>query len=372
MTARRQTELAEINSPPGVWWSGLASLGNSFALVALLAAAVQIRAQEITLKAGTKEVVVPFAAFDQNRSVAACPAAAELTVKENGMIVPIRGIQSLDNEPIALAIVVSIDGSSGFNSQEDTQLAFTLARDLLTGADQCVAVNATGDWDRGLGRLPKTRQSGIKKGRAACLELLEDLADRLWLWRDQGAVTGSVGYTWAGVSVALKELARDPSPRQAVVIFGTGVDSEEPKLPRDLGRKAQAQAIPVYSIYLGPEDPKDPKILARYARLARKPVPWPRHPVIERDIEIGLQGLTELTRITGGRLYKVDERSALAAAKEIVTTLRRQCLLTYSPPDLEKPGWRKVEVTIDKPGWKVRHRPSYYADRDGSARNSKP
>jgi hypothetical protein len=79
----------------------------------------------------------------------------------------------------------------------------------------------------------------------------------------------------------------------------------------------------------------------------------------------GLKSLQELPPTTGGRFYQVDKDTIFPVAAEIVASLRQQCQLTYEPPAEGASGFRKIEVTIATPGWKVRHRPGYYPDQAG-------
>lgn len=339
-------------------------LGKCLVTSSLLVLTAHARAQEITLRIGTKEVAVPFAVYNEYGIAVGCPAPTELTVKEDGRVVAIRDVQIVEGEPIALGIVVSLDATARFSKQDDTRAAFELARNLLDDKDGCMAVNATTSLGGTFKELPRTRQSRLAKGRSACLSFLQDLADRLEIWRDHGDVTGVHGTVWAGISQALRDLDRDPRNRRAILVFGTGVDREHPRLPWNLSRDARTKAIPVYSIYFQLDNITDPKIRAKYATLARVHQPWPLATSEQKQVEVGLQALRDLSVGSGGAFYRVDSESALPTTQNIVAGLRRQCQLTYVPPESGKLGWRKLDVTVAKPGWTVRHRPGYTANQD--------
>jgi hypothetical protein len=282
----------------------------------------------------------------------------------------VRGVQVVSGEPIALGIVISL-GEGDYTRQDDTRVAFALARDLLNDGDGCVAVNASGfsSLDESRSHI-RTRQSNIAEGRRGCLPLLQDLADRFAVWRLAGESTGWVGYTWAGVRRALQDLDRDPRLRRAIIVFGKGTDLDHSGLPRSLKKQATDRLTPVFSLYFPPVDRTDPKVRAKWTRITGNYSILPMGPLLERLYRVGLKDLNELTRATGGQFYEVNEETILPIAKEIVAGLRQQCQLTYEPPADGAPGFRKIEVTISTPGWKVRNRPGYYPDQVGQS--SKP
>jgi len=70
--------------------------------------------------------------------------------------------------------------------------------------------------------------------------------------------------------------------------------------------------------------------------------------------------LEELASLTGGRLFEVDRDAELTSTfKEILDEFRFRYLLTYTPKDVEKGGWHKLEVKVNRPGARVKARPGY-------------
>jgi VWFA-related protein len=70
--------------------------------------------------------------------------------------------------------------------------------------------------------------------------------------------------------------------------------------------------------------------------------------------------LEALASLTGGRLYEVDRDAELATTfKEILDEFRFRYLLSYTPRDVQKGGWHKLEVKVNKPGARVKARPGY-------------
>jgi VWFA-related protein len=70
--------------------------------------------------------------------------------------------------------------------------------------------------------------------------------------------------------------------------------------------------------------------------------------------------LEELASLTGGRQYEVERNQELSSTfKEILDEFRYRYLLTYTPANVQKGGWHKIEVKVSKPGTRVRARPGY-------------
>ena len=339
-----------------------------------LAMATSAPAQEITLRAGTKEVVVPFVAFDQQGFERACPAKETLSVRERGRVIPIRGVQATANEPVALAIVLDLDFRNDFTIQYTTQSAVALAGETLRDDDGCVAVNASGHWrDRqdvsdppeDGPKYPAVRNSRLAEGRKGCLDFLQTLSDITAVWDYRGKTIGAFGYTWAGVQLALRNLDQDPRVRRAVIAFGRGIDLDQRGLPGSVLRRSKELGIPIYAVYPPMDDYSSAAFRAKWAKYAITRYPDEFIPASRQWIALGQKNLRQVTQVTGGRFYEVNEDTILPIAKEIVASLRQQCQLTYEPPADGAPGFRKIEVTISTPGWKVRHRPGYYAEQVG-------
>jgi Ca-activated chloride channel family protein len=72
----------------------------------------------------------------------------------------------------------------------------------------------------------------------------------------------------------------------------------------------------------------------------------------------------ELATITGGRSFQtVDMRTLSATLATIARELRFQYLLGYTPrrPVADRPGWRSIRVTVNRPNVRVRARDGYVA-----------
>lgn len=72
------------------------------------------------------------------------------------------------------------------------------------------------------------------------------------------------------------------------------------------------------------------------------------------------QFLEELADATGGRLHEVDRKEDLAPTfKTILDEFRQRYLVTYTPRGVQKGGWHKLEVRVNRPGARVKARPGY-------------
>lgn len=70
--------------------------------------------------------------------------------------------------------------------------------------------------------------------------------------------------------------------------------------------------------------------------------------------------LEELASLTGGRTYEVDRNDELSSTfKEILDEFRFRYLLTYTPRDVQKGGWHKLDVKVNRSGARVKARPGY-------------
>jgi VWFA-related protein len=70
--------------------------------------------------------------------------------------------------------------------------------------------------------------------------------------------------------------------------------------------------------------------------------------------------LDELAELTGGRLHEVGRDDDLSATfRAILDEFRYRYLVTYTPKNVPKDGWHKLEVRVNRPGARVKARPGY-------------
>src|SRR5262249_12958149 len=70
--------------------------------------------------------------------------------------------------------------------------------------------------------------------------------------------------------------------------------------------------------------------------------------------------LGRLARETGGRAFFISSIDSLKHAfGSILNDLSNQYFLTYTPPEPPKRSWHKIEVSVKRPGLKVRAKSGY-------------
>jgi len=70
--------------------------------------------------------------------------------------------------------------------------------------------------------------------------------------------------------------------------------------------------------------------------------------------------LEELATLSGGRLHEVGRDDDLPATfRAILDEFRHRYLVTYTPKNVAKGGWHKLEVRVNKSGARVKARPGY-------------
>jgi Ca-activated chloride channel homolog len=71
--------------------------------------------------------------------------------------------------------------------------------------------------------------------------------------------------------------------------------------------------------------------------------------------------LSELTSLTGGRLFEVEKTSNLAGIfLDVLQEFRQRYLVSYTPKGVAKDGWHRLDVRVKKKGT-VKARPGYLA-----------
>ena len=265
----------------------------------------------------------------------------------------------MNNEPVGFGIVFVDDVFAGFHTQEMAALGAFIARALIRDDDACTAVNANGN--RG---GPKIRFTDLGQGRAGCVEMFDSLERLKDIWLGTGMEVGVFPYSWVGTQKAAKVLAGDPHLRRAVLLLCLGRDADHFGLPQGLIRMLVSRGIEAYALYYGPEDLNDPETLARYRKYGVSPLPPDFTPGYPQKLTKPRHDLERLTEESGGKFYPVTRTSAPGEAIELVSNLRRGCVLTYSPKeDLPAATYRKIDVEVAQKGWKVRHRPGYYPNQ---------
>ena len=82
------------------------------------------------------------------------------------------------------------------------------------------------------------------------------------------------------------------------------------------------------------------------------------YPIASKDARPDF--LEELASLTGGQLHEVGRDEELSKTfRAILDEFRHRYLLTYTPANVAKGGWHKLEVRVSRPGARVKARPGY-------------
>jgi VWFA-related protein len=82
------------------------------------------------------------------------------------------------------------------------------------------------------------------------------------------------------------------------------------------------------------------------------------YPIASKDARPDF--LEELASLTGGQLHEVGRDEELSKTfRAILDEFRHRYLLTYTPTNVAKGGWHKLEVRVNRPGARVKARPGY-------------
>lgn len=132
------------------------------------------------------------------------------------------------------------------------------------------------------------------------------------------------------IGVALQRLKAIPQ-RKAIVVFTDGEDNRSRFSVDQVIELARGSEVSIYCVAEG-----------------------------EAESEASVKFLDRLANETGGRAYAIGQIKKLSAAfGAIVTELRSQYFLTYTPSTRRPHSWHTVEVQVKRPGLAVRAKKSY-------------
>jgi Ca-activated chloride channel family protein len=169
----------------------------------------------------------------------------------------------------------------------------------------------------------------------------ENLQDRL-LFVKSGGKTALLDAIYLGLS----EMKKATTNRRALLVISDGGDNHSRYTENDIKRAVKESDVQVYAV----------GIFEPLASRARTPE------------EAGGPGLlAELSEVSGGRLFSVEDANELPdIAEKISIELRNQYVLGYKPSNLIRDGhWRRIKVKLNPPKGlpplQVYARTGYYA-----------
>lgn len=253
-----------------------------------------------------------------------------LIVKENGDEQQILSIRTVDDAPLALAVLIQDDLTSEFNLQisEIKKFITSLPRGsrvmvaYLRGGTTQIRQKFTTDLDAAANSLRIVTSSSVTAPRNP----------------------------FDGVVDMLDRFDALPAGRRAILMVSDGVDlsagvsNASPAQSIDLDRailRAQRRSVAIFSVYSPTSsNPNDNSTLTLY----------------------GQGSLQKLSDETGGRAFfqgSAAPVSYIPFFRDLSLLLRRQFLLTYLSTHLKK-GYYKVQVSSTNPEVKIEHPRGYY------------
>lgn len=253
-----------------------------------------------------------------------------LIVKENGDEQQILSIRSIEEAPLALAVLIQDDLGSTFN------LEISELKKFITGLP------------RGSRVMVAYLRGGATQIRQKFTTDLETAANSLRIVTSSNATAPRNPYD--GVIDVLNRFDALPAGRRAILLVSDGLDvssgvsSASPSQSIDLDRsilRAQRKSVAVFSVYSPTSsNPDENSMLTMF----------------------GQGSLAKLSDETGGRAFFQGSSAPVSFVpffKDLSLLLTRQFLLTYLSTHMRK-GYYKVQVNSTNPEVKIEHPRGYY------------
>jgi len=295
------------------------------------------------------EVLLPVTVRDASGALVTDLARKDFRVFEDGREQPLSNL-SLRRVPVDVALLVDAS-SSVAESFEDFRRAAEEFAGRLEADDRFCLVEFD---DR--------------------VELLLDwTSSRLQLRRALGRLSTGV-FTRFNDALALsaREQFKRGERRRALVVLSDGIDSNRGATTADAAMRALLESQVTVYVIANTEIERGRKSSELDSLLAGGDSAVRFNQLRIGDLREGLRvldaserNLSELTRSTGGRLYRPVSFSALGGVyKEIADELRHQYALYYTPTNAARDGrFRRVKVEVPTRDSEVSTRVGYYAPR---------
>jgi len=165
-----------------------------------------------------------------------------------------------------------------------------------------------------------SHQIALGAALTADLEPLRDALDQLVGSGETSLVDGA----YAGITVGESDVGR-----ALLIVFSDGLDTMSWLSPTAVLDTAKRSDVVVYGVSLG-------KTKAEFLR--------------------------DLTSFTGGRLFEMDKTSNLSATfVSILEEFRHRYLVSYTPRNVSRDGWHRLDVRIKGKRATIKARPGYLA-----------
>lgn len=299
-----------------------------------------------TLRIETTLVIVPAMAMDKDGKYLPGLTITDFQVYEDNVKQEISDFGGAET-PIHVALVLDVSGSTRFRLEDIQDAAMDFVDQLrpqdhvmVVSFDQQVRVEAefTNERDKLMRAIMRTRTGGGTRVQDALDLTLTERLDKI-----QG--------------------------RKAIVVFTDGVDTSSRLASwQDVTERVEESDVIVYPVRYNTQTDMTSLFMTSPAPPNVRSAASDR---IVKDYEHAAQMLKTLAEVSGGRYYAVetigDTKQAFA---KIAEELRRCYWLGYYPANTARDGkYRKISVTVGKPGAVLRARQGYRAPGDDKAKS---
>lgn len=338
----------------------------------LLAAVASGEPGQVRFRVTVEEVLVDVVVTQRNRPVAGL-TAADFNLLDGGVRRDIRLIP-VEDLPVSVLFVMDMSESVTRDRRQRLAAAARQFSGQLSAEDRCAV-------------MIFSSQPFLAHDFAGCSELPPNP------FPDQGVIGGTALWDSLLLSTALVE--EEPG-RTVVIVFTDGEDTMS-WTPEGFVEPALLGSEAVLYTVIPPDARGTTRRRYRYrnndyvppsvARRRRIGIRRMNGGIAPDDLVVLLEGprrtirpragmrapselqlLRHVTELSGGRLVQSrDEERLLAAYGEILEELRARYLLAFVPDPNEPPGWRSLQVSVNRDGASVRARSGYLHQPGGGA-----
>jgi Ca-activated chloride channel homolog len=300
---------------------------SSTKITLALALATAAVAQESVFKVDVRLVRMLATVKDNTGATVGALKRDDFTVFDNGVKQTISLFERHTSQPLSVAILVDISGSTGKEMKYQTDSVHRFLQALLKeGNPDDSASLVTFNWQV-QEVVPFTRN--LRRFNTELRKL-----------------RGEAGTSLYDAIYLSSERIQDREGRRVLIIVTDGADTVSNKNYHDALRAAQDADAVVYGILVMPITNEAGRHIA------------------------GEHALTGITQSTGGRMFTPGLNALDMAFEEILRDLRTQYLIGFYPKNvpLTRDEFHRLEIRVSQPGLRVLSRTGYYGETQGSSR----
>ncbi|HVC21090.1 MAG TPA: VWA domain-containing protein [Vicinamibacterales bacterium] len=308
--------------------TAIALIWSLLLLAPVVSAAQPAAVAPPAFKASVELVTVDAVVRDRQGHLVSGLRKSDFEVLDDGWPRTIEAFHA-DDAPASVAVVVDTSGS--MEVADKIALARRAATDLLGDLDPATDQAAVYTFDTALREIRPFAAPGSLKAAFSTL-------------KPYGATS-----VYDAIAEAARQVARQPRPHRAVVIFTDGLDNASRLTPQAVSGLASSIDVPVYVVAV--VSPLDRAAVVQAANSTASAA------------STGVYGkaagaLEDLARWTGGELFVASgPDEARAAMRQVAEELHHQYLLAFEPG--LRPGWHPLVIRTRNSRLTVRARGGY-------------